>query len=393
MAHYPVRGHTPQRAAQLPCCLRPPLRLAWWLQYSGAFDVTRLPLVEGGHAFFKRPKDGWTTAATEGSAEEVWVYDKVGTADLIHEDRLFTWPDEGRAHLLDVASGELISTIECPAAQSAAAIGTTLVGTSYQNRRKLIYAVDLSTSRMRWQVVVPQGMNGLFAIDAERMVFGREKSLTIALSLDAGHELWSHSLADLTWQDGRVQRAGHLQGAVVIYRDLAIVEVVKHYVVALSLKDGHRVWTWHLPDVAVWQAYLYGDRYYVIGGFGSYHVLDAATGRVIFERDLRETLPKKLSDANPHAPLLISETHAFTGSLGPHVMAFDRETGDFAWSHAAKGGGSTSHGGAYFMSVNGRLYYGDMAFRVYCLEEEEPTDPVLKVQRSEADKRKGWFSR
>jgi len=36
------------------------------------------------------------------------------------------------------------------------------------------------------------------------------------------------------------------------------------------------------------------------------------------------------------------------------------------------------------MSVNGRLYYTDMSFRLYCLEEKEPTDPILKAQRGKA---------
>jgi hypothetical protein len=110
-------------------------------------------------------------------------------------------------------------------------------------------------------------------------------------------------------------------------------------------------------------------------------VLDASTGEVLFERDLRETLPKELKPSSPHAPILVSETHVFTGSLGPHVIAFDRPTGDYSLSHAAKGGGSTSFGGAYFMSVNGRLYYADMASRMHCLEEENPTDPTLKEER------------
>jgi outer membrane protein assembly factor BamB len=175
------------------------LREVWYLQYSGAFDVACLPLVFGGRLFFKGPKNGRLTAAREGlKPEEIWIYDQVGTADLIHDGTLFTWVEEGRADVLDPDTEKLNGTIDCPTAQGALAVGTTLAGFSYQARRHSVYAVDLPTARLRWQVFLDDRITGLFAMDAKRLVLGRGESLVSAPSLEDGRELWRKASPTLT---------------------------------------------------------------------------------------------------------------------------------------------------------------------------------------------------
>jgi len=124
--------------------------------------------------------------------------------------------------------------------------------------------------------------------------------------------------------------------------------------------------------------YLYDGRYYVNSGLGTYHVLDPLTGRELLSADLRATLPKKLDGLVPHGSMLISDTHAYIGTIEGYIVAFERETGAYSWHHRPRGGTGM---GSYLMSANGRLYYTDMSFRLYCLEEENPTDPVLMLQK------------
>jgi outer membrane protein assembly factor BamB len=79
--------------------------------------------------------------------------------------------------------------------------------------------------------------------------------------------------------------------------------------------------------------------------------------------------------------MVVSETNTYIGTLDGYIIAFERDTGRYAWHHRPRSGTGM---GSYLMTVNGRLYYTDMTFRLYCLEEEEPTDPVLRAQRGEA---------
>ena len=114
-------------------------------------------------------------------------------------------------------------------------------------------------------------------------------------------------------------------------------------------------------------ASLYGDRYYVTGANGTYHLINAASGQTVLESQLSDSLPKKLKKAWGWLPILVSETHLFVGSHEGHVIAFDRESGQYAWSYYPKGGGGVTR---YFVSKNRRFYYADFCFRLYCLEEQ-----------------------
>lgn len=376
----------------VPCHLAPPLRESWMMKCDGAFDVLDLVRVDDSMLYLKRPRTGKLTALREETRGQVWVY-PIGfaAADLLSNGTVFSWAEADRLHLIEAKTGKPVRVLDCPTAGKPAVVGDILVAQAYKDNRASLFAMDLRAETQRWRVTAPEGVfiEGLYCLTSSRVVYGVGKSTLVALALEDGRELWRHSIAELTWNDVGKVAPGYVQGAIVGYRDSVIVEVGKHYVVALSLQDGRRLWTWHLPNMAVWQGYLYGDRYYAIGGFGSYHILDASSGEVLFETDLHKTLPPQLQRFHPHAPFLVSETHVFTATLGPYVLAFERETGEYAWSHAAKDGGDTSHGGAYFMSANGRLYYGDMAFRMYCLEEEYPTDPTLARQRQERGEASG----
>jgi outer membrane protein assembly factor BamB len=381
---YSVPGENAERRPGTPCYLAPPLKTAW----SAAFGHVPLSLgfIDSG-LIVVEDESGGCVAKKASSGENVWRHER-GTVFFLDDDSAYVWSSADHLEVLECQTGRSRRGIVVP----APAIGTSLVyeGLLLGERLNCICAFDEKSGASLWEYSPGQNERptGLYCIADETLILGsRHRRLSersaevVSVALKTGSEVWRADISDLSWREEGKERSGAVQGNVSRWKDIVIAVVEKHYVLALRIRDGKRVWAWQLPEMAIWQGYLYGDQYCVIGGFGSYHVLDAATGRVLLERDLRETLPKTLKLSTPHAPILVSETHLFTGSLGACVMAFDRKTGEYSWSHAANGGGSTSFGGAYFMSVNGRLYYGDMAFRMYCLEEENPTDPTSKEQR------------
>lgn len=166
----------------------------------------------------------------------------------------------------------------------------------------------------------------------------------------------------------------------MVWGDHVIFEVYRNGVVAFGRRDGRRAWA-HRFRAALCQGYVYDGRYWALTTMGDLVVFEPSSGRVLLERNLKRGLPKKLAGVSIRKPLLVSETHVFTGSHDGYVLAFDRQTGNYVWRHRAKGGASTDHDGSYFASANGRLYYSDVSNRVYCLEEVNPTDPVLRSQR------------
>lgn len=379
-SYYRSLRENPHRRATSPCYLVPPLAESWRVQWRHRPGT--LAVIDAGLVFVERP-DGRLSARSEGSAEERWVGPS-GSPALVHRGRVLTWVDANHAAFLSCETGLVAEVIDCPAPVHVDVVGDRLVGNTYeQDRGGYLFARPLSAG-LEWEHPISDGvfMTSMFAAGDDRMIVGTDDGSLACLSISSGEQFWSANVRDLAWDDLGTKRSGYAQGVLVLHAEVVIVEVLKHYVVALSLKDGRRVWTWRVPEGTVWQGYLYGDQYHVLGGLGSYYVLDPVTGEQLFEANLRKTLPKKLSQDTPQAPLLMSETHIWTGALGPHVFAFDRKTGEYAWHYSPKGGGSTMFNGAYFMSVNGRLYYGDMAFRMYCLEEENPTDPVLTEQRA-----------
>src|SRR5262249_9171263 len=142
---------------------------------------------------------------------------------------------------------------------------------------------------------------------------------------------------------------------------------------ALSLESGTVLWLWvgHVPL----QAYLYGDRYYVLGQVGEFFVLNPETGKVLEESRLGDELPAKARKeiGTICDPMLVSETHLWVGSESGNVVAFERETLKYAWHGRPKKAASTHFNGSAFISANGRLYYGDQTFGIHCFEEVNAT--------------------
>ena len=203
----------------------------------------------------------------------------------------------------------------------------------------------------------------------------------MALSLDKGAVLWRQPEAAELPETLKGRRAGSTDGFAIVYDGIVIFRFGTN-IAGLDTTDGRVVWS--RPLVKATDTYLYDGRYYVTTAAGKYHTLDPHTGAVLVSADLTKTLPAEIRKQRPSswAPMLVSETHTFVGTRQGWLLAFERDTGVYAWSFRPRKGGEISHRSpGYFASANGRFYYADLSTCLYCLEEENPSDPVLIEER------------
>ena len=204
----------------------------------------------------------------------------------------------------------------------------------------------------------------LYAASSDAVFLGHRDGTIQALSLDSGTPLWRGSVAHIASRHPEGPLPGSPSGFSYVFGDLVIYRLWG-WIVAVSANDGHIVWLQEMPN-AVLDGQLYGDKYYV-SVFGHWYlVLDAATGSVVLKERL--VLPRKAGQVTTLFPILVSDTHVFAGGEAGQVLAFDRETGQFAWFNKVKGGGVFQRQ-TYFVSANQRLYCADMNGQLYCLEQ------------------------
>jgi outer membrane protein assembly factor BamB len=240
-----------------------------------------------------------------------------------------------------------------------------------------VCVVDLRSGKVLWRFDTSASeapISGSPCANQDAVFFGLPGRV-VARGLTDGRELWSQALPTLL-----CSRPTPTRGLCVL-GDLVVALLEGEGVVGLSARTGSIVWQYEHGE-RITDGALYGDRYYVLGAYGQFAVLDVGSGKALGRTDLRRSLPGKLAKVKgDFFPLLVSETHAWIG-LGPgYVIAFDKQSSEYAWHRWPKGAGSFQ-GQTYFASANGRLYYADMSCRLYWLEEENPTDPVLKAQRA-----------
>jgi outer membrane protein assembly factor BamB len=217
------------------------------------------------------------------------------------------------------------------------------------------------------------------------VVVAQDDGAVIAFSLVTGEEMWRHSLADLSLQLPSGTRPGSADGLLAIWDDKVVMTVSSTYVLALSLGDGSRCWEWRSESAGLFRTgYLYDGRYYTLDSLGGYAVVDAATGKLVLA--VRLQVPAKTGVASVSLPILASETHFFTGSRQGPIVAFERDTGKFVWAGMPRRGSGTEAFSLEFATANGRLYYADMGFRLWCMEEVTPSDPGRQVKRKSGRK-------
>lgn len=366
----------------VPCHLSAPLKEVWTEGYDAV--LWRLPLVRDSYLIRRKPGGG-VLSQSESTGLALWEYTRPATPQLIAGDFVLAWPRADEAELLDLSTGAVTGVMRCPVPSETAVVDDRLLVTAYEGDGCYsVCCASISRGQVLWAQALPLGttIRGTFCASDVAVFVGESTGAVVALSILDGRELWRHGVADLTWRDPTFgNRQGEPEGVLTTHEDIVILRVQHGHVVGLSAQDGRRVWAWRHAQARTDDGYLYDGRYYINSGLGTYHILDPLSGTELLSADLRATLPKKLQGLSPHGPMLVSETHTFIGTIEGYILAFERDTGRYVWHHRPKGGTGM---GSYLMSVNGRLYYTDMSFRLYCLEEKEPTDPVLKAQRKKS---------
>lgn len=379
------------RRPVVPCFLTPPLREVFY-QHQGF--VPHLPLVGCGRIFLAH-RASKTVALDEKSTKPVWSGKKGGTPVALVGCHVVDYAEE--VQLLDAAAGFTKGRIPVEGGNTAE-LGEHIVAHRYGTYDTLSCA-RLDADEALWVVRLGKGPEtsterilGVFGASGDLVIVGRENGTAAGVRLANGRERWRTELTIRDPSTGEI--TGEIQGAIVVRDDRALLEVWPWGACALSLESGAVLWRWvgHVPV----QAYLYDDRYYILGQAGQFFVLDPDTGKVLQRSRLGEQLPPKARKevGTICDPMLVSESHLWVGSETGHVVAFERDGLGYAWHGRPKKAASTHFQGSAFISVNGRLYYGDQTFGIHCLEEVNPTDPQLAAWRAEDEaKKKGWFRR
>lgn len=374
---YRVTREGASRVASAPCHVAPPLREVWRESSKGM--VWHRPLIQDG-LVVRHASHGVTVGLDEWTWAQRWSRRK--GAAFLHEGLLYFWKSARRLELVG-ADGRKQSTRTVPCGIDVAQVRDILVGWDFDKGR-YAFGADLRDVERIWRYRPPlddsHSIQGIFCADERGVYLGLSDGSVVGLSLRDGEEMWRQPAAGFQ-EAGKPKRTP--MGFLTAHDGRVIVRYPSN-VAAVSTRDGRVVWqqgdVWGTAD-----GYLYDGRYYVTAVSGEYCVLDPRTGKVLLRADLRATLPR---DVKPplwdFAPLLVSETHVFTGTGQGWLLAFERDTGRYAWHFRPKGGGPISTRSC-FSSVNGRLYYSDLSYAEYCLEEETPTDPVLKERRAQAE--------
>ena len=382
------RGNAARRPVT-PCHLAPPLRQQW---YEARSFPAPHPIIGHGLVFLAS-QDGRTVARDETSGSAAWVSKNMGAPGTLHGEAVVR--ATGRIELADARTGRTVDAIDARTPLEMACVGDVVLARTYDAQAALLYAVDLARRQITWRFRLPADNVGhswraristSCGATSERVIFGTNDGTVLSLDLRTGSEFWRTTVADLSWEHHNGRRPGEPRGAVVIYDDLAIVEVLGGHVACFRSATGERRWTWY-EGPSLGEGYLYGDLYYVHNGGGWVFAVDPRTGKTVSKTDLYARMPAKarvvIGDINP--PFVVSETHFFTGSSSGHIVAFDRGMGRYVWSGRPRGGSSTYYDGNYFIAVDHRLYYGDQSFGIHCLEEEQPAKS--RPRRREANRR------
>jgi outer membrane protein assembly factor BamB len=377
--NYCMKRERASRAGMAPRYLAPPLTLVRRTEATGI--IWHRPFVDDGIEI--RQAQG-KAIATDEAGTLLWTDRKKGEPALVCDQGVLIWR-AGTAELLDPLSGRANARLPGRACIETLAIGDVLVGMSYAKGSNLMLASSLQSRMGLWtyrpDTKGPQNISGIFCADERGVYLGLSDGALVGLSLSEGKEMWRQESAGMQ-ESGKPRVA--VKGFLTAYGNSVIVRYATN-VAAVSTRDGRVLW---MRDIwGTLDGYLYGDRYYVTTDRGGYHVLDPKTGKVLLSADLLATLPKAVrsSPIMNFAPMLVSETHVFVGTREGYLLAFERETGRYAWHFLPKNAGVINYNGSYFSSVNGRFYYADMSFAEYCLEEETPTDTVLKERRARAE--------
>lgn len=260
--------------------------------------------------------------------------------------------------------------LACPGALEALVSGSRLVGhvvrPESQDGRgeaalvQVVYAVNLADGHAVWeyQAGAGDGISTVLCANEEAVFFGTAGGCAIALEATTGRTKW------------RAHLGLRPTGTASLHDDLVVVHD-GGTIVGLEAETGRIRWqrTPIAPDV-IQDTSLYRGVYFALGRRGRLSILDPTSGCILHDVDLASSLPARLKRLTDFYPLLVSETHIWSGIRDGYVAAFERPGGKYAWHYHPRGAGSFQRQ-TYFAAVDGVLLYADLSNRLYCLEQVE----------------------
>lgn len=355
----------------------PPLRLAWSVPRSG------LPVVVGPRAvlFTKSGESRCTDVATGRTLWRYSIPNAVCAPELATREGLFVAVRNRGAdkagdgyHVLNPSTGSVIRRLSCKARSGLVPIADLLVGADVA-----IEAVSAEDGATAWRREEPElgWAPYQFAIARKDLVFGRRNGDVVALDARSGQERWTTTVRDLSWDGPGDPKPGCVFGDITTFEDSVILNVSRYHLVCLSLRDGRRLWH---QEGFVDQGCLVGHEY-VTAPRG---VIDVRTG----ERLPLPTPRKGFTEAARKfmvgsGTICATETHVFQATRSGYIWAWERSTGDVVWCERPPGALGAFNSGKTFAIHDGRLYYADSNWTVYCFEgggrqESASEGPTLK---------------
>ncbi len=232
---------------------------------------------------------------------------------------------ENSLRCLDPASGETKWERECLAGnQESFVLDELLVGKLAEH----FHVIDLNTFEYLWKV--PELASNPLVSDGHVVI--RADDDVTCFDLRTGAVRWNRAGTEFggkCWQMG------------FIWRDWFLVRIGEPLLLtALELSTGKTVWR---TDFPVFWCQPYGDRAYGLNTKGVYTILDLATGKVVFEKEIGRTVPAPVigekrglmvgtAGLEPESwrsvICEVSETHAFLQNVSGQIVVLGRDTGE-----------------------------------------------------------------
>ncbi len=269
-------------------------------------------------------------------------------------------------HILEPSTGAVRRRLSCEARSGVVPIEDLLLGADIA-----VEAVSAKDGATVWRREEPEQLGSVpyqFALGGDCVVYGRRNGDVVCVAARTGQERWQTTVRDLMWDGPADPKPGCVFGEIAILGDRAILNVSRHHLVCLSLKSGGRLWH---HEGFVDQGCLVGHEY-ITAPRG---VIDVRTGD-----HLRLPTPQKVfaEDARKlmigAGTICATEKHVFHATWSGYIWAWERSTGDVVWCERPPGATGAFNSGQTFAICDGRLYYADANWTVYCYESG--TDPA-----------------
>ncbi|KAA9009513.1 PQQ-binding-like beta-propeller repeat protein [Histidinibacterium aquaticum] len=341
--------------------------------------ITADPVVAGSTIFAMDARA--TVSAVSNAGDLLWQSDLRRSLEASNEASggglaygdgvLYASTGFGQVHAVDASSGGILWTQDLGASGSAAP--TVEGGLLYVAARDgRAWALDRQTGRIRWTrsgISSPSGFGGGSgpAVGDNTAVFPTSAGEVVALFALGGRERWRSFVVG--------ERAGTAQSNV---SDIAADPVIaggrvyagnfSGQVAAFSLADGERIWS--ADEGAVGPMRPVGNAVYLVNDIGQLVRLDAATGRVVWRRQLPQQPQRRglfgagrdTSVTAHYGPVLAGGRLIVASSDGA-LRQYDPRSGELMAESALPGGATTNPvvagGTLYVVSAEGQL----LAFR------------------------------